>query len=77
MMNLSNAGRMLLLFGGLLAGLGLVTLLVGRIPFLGQLPGDITFRRGNVTCFVPIVTSVVLSLLLTLLLNLVIRLLGR
>jgi hypothetical protein len=68
---------MLLLFAGLLAGLGLLLLLAGRIPFLGQLPGDITLRRGNVTCCVPIATSIVLSLLLTLLLNLVIRVLGR
>lgn len=76
-MDLTDVGRMLLLLGGLLVGLGLVLLLVGRIPFLGQLPGDITLRRGNATCYVPIVTSIVLSLLLTLLLNLLIRMLGR
>jgi len=76
-MGLTDVGRMLLLLAGLLAGLGLLLMLAGRIPFLGQLPGDITLRRGNVTCLVPIMTSVVLSLVLTLLLNLVIRLLNR
>jgi hypothetical protein len=76
-MGLTDVGRMLLLLAGLLAGLGLLLMLAGRIPFLGQLPGDITLRRGNVTCVVPIMTSVVLSLVLTLLLNLVIRLLNR
>jgi hypothetical protein len=76
-MGLTDVSRMLLLLAGLLAGLGLLLMLAGRIPFLGQLPGDITLRRGNVTCVVPIMTSVVLSLVLTLLLNLVIRLLNR
>ncbi|MAM83789.1 MAG: hypothetical protein CL489_13320 [Acidobacteria bacterium] len=34
---------------------------------LGRLPGDLVFRRGNVTVYLPLVTSVVLSVLLTLL----------
>ncbi len=76
-MDLTGMGRILLVLGGLLAVLGLVLLLAGRIPFLGQLPGDITLSRGNVSCYIPIVTSILLSLLLTLILNLVIRLLAR
>jgi hypothetical protein len=75
-MNLTDVGRMLPLLGSLLAGLGLVLLLAGRIAPVGLLPGDITFRRGNVSCSVPIVTSILLSLLLTVLLNLIVRLLG-
>jgi hypothetical protein len=76
-MNLADAGKMLLLLGSLLAVLGLVLLLAGRFPSLGRLPGDITIRRGNATCYVPIVTSILLSLLLTVLLNLLIRGLSR
>ena len=34
---------------------------------LGRLPGDLVFRRGNVTVYLPLVTSVVLIVLLTLL----------
>lgn len=68
---------MLLILGGMIALLGLLILLVGHIPFLGKLPGDITIRRGNFTCFVPIVTSILLSLLLTIILNLLARLLSR
>ncbi len=77
MMGLSNPGKMLLVVGSLIALAGLILLLVGRVPFLGRLPGDITFRRGNVSCYVPIVTSILLSLLLTLVLNLLARLLSR
>lgn len=77
MMDLSNAGKMLLLIGGLMALGGVVLLLAAKVPWLGRLPGDITFRRGNVSCYVPIVTSLLLSLLLTLILNLIGRLLSR
>jgi hypothetical protein len=41
--------------------LGLVLLLVGQVPFFGRLPGDISFQRGNMTIYVPIVTCLVLS----------------
>ena len=76
-MDLSGIGKMLLLVGGLIALTGLGLLLMGRLPLLGMLPGDITWRRGNVSCFIPIVTSLLLSLLLTIVLNVLLRLLGR
>jgi len=77
MIDFSNAGKMLVVVGGLIALAGLTLLLVGKVPFLGRMPGDITMRRGNVSCYVPIVTSILLSLLLTLILNLIARLLHR
>ena len=58
-------GRVLLVVGGLLVVAGLVLTFSGRVPFLGKLPGDIAYRRGNFTFYFPIVTSIVLSLLLT------------
>ena len=33
---------------------------------LGRLPGDLVFRRGNVTGYVPLVTSIAVSLFATL-----------
>jgi hypothetical protein len=77
MTDFTDFGKMLLLLGGFIALMGLVLLFMGRVPFLGRLPGDITFRRGNVSCFIPIATSILLSLLLTIVLNLLFRLLGR
>jgi hypothetical protein len=67
---MSDLGRMLLVVGGLLAAVGLVLLLAGRVPFLGRLPGDIVYRKGGTTVYVPVVTCLLLSLLLSLLLNL-------
>lgn len=56
-------GKTLVLVGLLIAAAGLV--MMAGVP-LGRLPGDIVFRRGNVTVAVPLVTSIVLSLILTL-----------
>jgi hypothetical protein len=77
MTDFTDFGKMLLVVGGFIALMGLVLLFMGRVPFVGRLPGDITFRRGNVSCFIPIATSILLSLLLTIVLNLLFRLLGR
>ena len=63
-------GRALMIAGALLFVVGLVLTLAPRVPWLGRLPGDIVYRRGNFTVYFPLVTSIVLSLLLTLLLSL-------
>jgi len=57
-------GKTLVLIGLGIAGLGLLIML--GIPF-GRLPGDIVVRRGNVSFYFPLATSIVLSILLTLL----------
>ncbi|MBA2754823.1 MAG: DUF2905 domain-containing protein [Chloroflexota bacterium] len=61
-------GRILIVAGVALAIVG-VSLVTGvSIPLvrrLGQLPGDLVFRRGPVTVAIPIVTSIILSVVLT------------
>ncbi len=66
-------GRLLLIVGVLIAVVGLVFMIGARIPFLGRLPGDISFSRGNTHVYFPLATSIVVSLVLTLLLNLFFR----
>jgi hypothetical protein len=61
-----DAGRLLMVAGGVLLLLGLALTFAGRTPF-GRLPGDILYKRGNFTFYVPLMTSLLLSLLLTLL----------
>ena len=42
--------------------------LLGRVGIsLGSMPGDLTWRRKNVTVFFPLGTSILISVLLTLL----------
>ncbi len=38
-----------------------------------HLPGDITFKTGNVTVYIPLATSIVLSVILTVVVNLLFR----
>ena len=56
-------GRTLIVIGVVLLAAGLLINL--GVP-LGRLPGDFTFRRGNVSFYVPLATSVIASILLTL-----------
>jgi hypothetical protein len=62
---LQPLGRLLIVAGLVLAGLGLLLTLAGRIPGLGRLPGDIVWERGNVRVYLPLATSLLLSLILT------------
>jgi hypothetical protein len=70
MTGLEPLGRLLLVVGLVLVGLGLVFIFAPRVPFLGRLPGDIRIEEDGVTIFIPLGTMIVLSLLLTLVLNL-------
>ena len=64
-----SLGRLLILAGFALVGLGLLVLLLAKLhlPF-GKMPGDVVWRGKNATVYFPIVTCIVLSLLGTLLL---------
>jgi len=65
-----NVGKVLIAFGLLITLAGVVVLLVGRVSWIGRLPGDIHVQRGNFTFYFPLATSLLLSLVLTLLLYL-------
>ena len=71
---MEGLGRTLIWIGGGLLALGLLFVLIGKIPSLGRLPGDIVIRRENVTIFIPLGTMILVSVVLTLLLNLIARL---
>ena len=66
---MQDVGRLLLVFGVLLVVIGAGLMLFGRF----HLPGDFTFRSGNVTVYIPIATSIILSVVLTVVLNLIFR----
>jgi len=74
---MEGLGRLLLILGVILALLGLALMVMGRIPFLGRLPGDIHIRRGAAEVYIPLATCLLLSLLATLILNLLVHFLRR
>lgn len=71
---MEGLGRTLIGIGGGLLALGILFVLIGRIPGLGRLPGDIVIKRENVTIFIPLGTMIVASIVLSVLLNLIARL---
>jgi hypothetical protein len=59
-------GRSLVILGLVIAGIGLAVM--SGVP-LGRLPGDIIWRRGETTVYLPIVTCLVISVVLSLILS--------
>lgn len=65
---LREFGKSLILLGLIVAGLGVVLFLGGRLPLrLGRLPGDIAVQGRRGSFYFPIVTCLVLSVAFTLL----------
>jgi ABC-type tungstate transport system substrate-binding protein len=65
-------GKWLMLGGLILAAIGGLFLLGGRLPFrLGRLPGDIAIEGKRGSFYFPVVTCIVLSVALTLVMWLV------
>ncbi|HEV2350566.1 MAG TPA: DUF2905 domain-containing protein [Terriglobia bacterium] len=66
----TQLGKVLVIFGVVLLGTGLLLVFGSRISFLalGKLPGDISYKGRNVWFYFPIVTCLILSGLLTLIL---------
>jgi hypothetical protein len=52
--------------GVVIALVGVLLMLAGRVPWIGRLPGDIHVQRGNWTFYFPLATSIVISVVLTL-----------
>lgn len=77
MNELGNLGKLTVLAGVALVLLGGLLWLLGKVPLLGHLPGDIRIQRGNISCFFPLTTMILLSVLLTVILNIVLRLMRK
>jgi hypothetical protein len=62
----AGIGWILLVFGLVIAGVGLVWIRAPSIPWLGRLPGDIRIERENFRFYFPLVTCLLLSVVLSL-----------
>jgi hypothetical protein len=62
MLDLHGLGKLLVLFGCMLVLIGVLVLFVGRLPWLGRLPGDILIQRKNFSVYFPLATSLLISL---------------
>ena len=69
---LEGIGKFLIGGAIVLLVLGVLFLLLGRLG-LDRLPGDLVFRRGNLTVYFPIGVMIVVSIVTTILLHLFLR----
>ncbi len=68
---MSDLGRTLIVIGLVMALVGVVLVVAGRVPWIGRLPGDISIQRGPWRFYAPLGTSILLSIVLTLVLWLI------
>ncbi len=73
MQGFDSFGKLLILFGVILLAVGGLMLFVGKVPYLGKLPGDIYIQRKNFSFYFPLTTSILVSIILTLLFSLLSR----
>jgi hypothetical protein len=63
---MNEVGKSLLVFGLIIAAAGLLLWAGFGKGWLGRLPGDIHYTKGNFTFYFPIVTCLIISAILTL-----------
>jgi hypothetical protein len=84
MYEVSHIGKTIILIGVVLAVIGGLILLLGKLPgwgeafkWIGKLPGDIYVHREHFTFYFPLTTGIVISVALSLILIVLSTLLKR
>jgi hypothetical protein len=76
-MGFHSFGKLLILLGLILVLAGGLLLLLGKIPHVGKLPGDILLQKRGWSFYFPLTTSILLSIILSIVLTLILSFLGR
>jgi hypothetical protein len=75
---LPSLTRIFLIIGVIFLVLAGLLYLASRINIpLGKLPGDFVFQGKNITCILPLATSIILSIALSVILTIISRFMGR
>jgi uncharacterized protein HemY len=65
---MAEFGKTLIFLGLLLLIVGVILSLAGKLPWLGNLPGDVTIERGRFSFYFPITTCIIVSIVVSLVL---------
>jgi hypothetical protein len=68
---MGELAKVMILIGAVLVLVGLIILVLPRLPFVGKLPGDILIKKDNATFYFPLATSIIISIFISLVLYLV------
>ena len=64
---MSALGKLLIITGLVIAGIGILVVLGPKIPWLGRLPGDVMVKKEHFSFYFPVTTCIIISIILTLL----------
>ena len=64
--DLQPLAHSLILLGVIFAGVGLIILLVPKVPWLGRLPGDVIIERPGFGFYFPLTSCLLASVLISL-----------
>ncbi|MCB1194980.1 DUF2905 domain-containing protein [bacterium] len=67
-------GKICIIFGSVVVMIGIVVCLLEKIGWIGNLPGDFFYRKGNVSFYFPFATCVVLSIVASLVIGIISKL---
>jgi len=70
---MGQVGKLMILFGVIFIVLGLAMQLIGKVPGIGHLPGDIFVKKGDFTFYFPLATCLIASVILSLILSLFLK----
>jgi uncharacterized protein HemY len=62
-----SLGKVLIIIGLVIVGIGVLLVLSPKLPWIGKLPGDILIKKDNSRFYFPLTTCIIISLILTLL----------
>ena len=62
---MTDLGKTLITIGAVIAFIGLLLILSGKIPWLGRLPGDIYIKRDYFSFSFPLTTCIILSAIIS------------
>ena len=64
---LLGLGKVLIIIGLVIVGIGILLVLAPKVPWLGKLPGDILIKKDNFRFYFPLTTCIIISIILTIL----------
>jgi len=68
---MAEIGKLIINLGIILIFVGVIILLLSKLPFVGKLPGDIYIQKEGFSFYAPFSTMLLISLILSLIFTLI------
>jgi len=68
---MAEIGKLIINLGIILIFVGVIILLLSKLPFVGKLPGDIYIKKEGFSFYAPLGTMLLISLVLSLIFTLI------